>query len=294
MATCDTPINFTLFLTTLWAPTIICSLTLGSSGVRRKLSLVSEYQDFGNSTWRTATSIFGSFLLQVVGWNVVVASLLYSDPGTSDSFEDLYWLWSLRPLSASVAMACSFACPALYLENALELELVEGMMGMLLIRVYDEIRRHVELIDGWFEDTGLKRMSDGAKVGVGFWSVSLIAFLVCLCCRRSFWAFFTIWSFGWNFVRAAAGFAIWGGIETWLNSAANVNDNFCPSSPTLGAVAAISVGVTICDHIWRGMFCVARVEWISPDFAHMLSPSEKRGWPMDVTYIERKSIGTEM
>jgi hypothetical protein len=295
MDACNSPFNFVLFFVALWAPTVICSLTLGSSGVRRRLSVVSEYQDFKYSVWRTATSIFGSLLLHVFVWNLAVAALLHDEFGHAGFlFTDLYWLWSLRPLPATLVTVITFACPALYLENALEIQLVEGLQGMLLIRYYDILRRDFGAYPGQAQDIGLKRTTDGAKVGVGFWSISVIAIMLCILSGHYFWRFWTVWSLGWNFVRSAAGFAIWGGLETLKNADGNSSAIFCPSPATLGKVAVVSIVVTIVDHIWRAIFCVGRVDWVSETLKSLISDSDKKGWPIDVTYMDPGEGNAEM
>lgn len=312
---CKTFTTTLLLLVSLWVPTAVCSLIFGSSGVRRKLAFFSEYRGLEDLYYtRFVFSMLGSFLLQAVVWNVSAAALLghnrTCDPASPscyissrNSFTDMYWIIAVRPLAATFISLLTIINPALYLENAIEMQFVEGILGMFTIGIYDSIRKSIPNHVSWDPSLdaesvaqaqlGLKRMRDGSKLGVGMWVLSFFALLVCIPAgifqsgRRAA-QLWTCWSIFFNFMRMAAGFAIWAGVPL-LQPA-----TFCPSIATTGGMAAVWVAVTIADHMWRSLFCVGRVEWIFlSKYTELLSGYNKPGWSMDVTYFPKEEEGEE-
>ncbi|KAH8702867.1 hypothetical protein GQ44DRAFT_732669 [Phaeosphaeriaceae sp. PMI808] len=296
---CKTFTTALLLLVALWVPTMVCSLTLGSSGVRRKLGLFSEYRGYKFSIERLAISILGSFLLQAVVWNVSAAALLhrnnqcdlsraYCDSLYLNSFTNMYWIISIRPLAATIVSLLTIINPALFLENALEMQIVEGALGMFTIGIYDGIRKSIPKHFSWDRSLdeynlaqakiGLRRITDGSKLGVGMWVLSLLVLLCCLI-KRSARAW-TCWSIFFNFARMAASLAIWAGVPLLEPG------TFCPSITTTGGMAVILTAVTITDHIWRALFCVGRVDWVFlGNYRELLAGRDEPSWPMDVTYF---------
>lgn len=292
---CKTFQTIILFLFALWVPTAICSLTLGSSGVRRKLGMLSEWHGKEPYGRRFVISILGSFLLHVVVWNVTIAAVLNGDNDSEvASFTNLYWIWFIRPMPATFVLFLSWICPPLFIENALEMQLVEGLMGIFTIGIYDDLRIAVGTASDWSfsnsaQKLGFERIRDGSKVGVGFWSIGLVVVLVCLsvCAPTDFYmeknakiarAVFFYWSILFNFVRMVAGFAIWSGVPMFDPS------SFCPSLDTTGTIAAISVSITIMDHLLRALFCVGRVDWLGSEAkSWQLGEGLRSGYPLDLT-----------
>jgi len=303
---CKTFTTTLLLLVSLWVPTAVCGLIFGSSGVRRKLALFSEYRGLGDLYYtRFVFSMLGSFLLQAVVWNVSAAALLGCDPASPscyissrNSFTDMYWIIAIRPLAATFISLLTIINPALYLENAIEMQFVEGVLGMFTIGIYDGIRKSIPNHVSWDPSLdagsvararlGLERMRDGSELGVGMWVLSFFALLVCIKAGifqsgRRATQLWTCWSIFFNFMRMVTGFAIWAGVPL-LQPA-----TFCPSIDTTRGMATVWVAVTIADHMWRSLFCVGRVEWIFlSKYTELLSGYDKPGWPMDVTYFPKE------
>jgi len=290
---CKTFQTIILFLFALWVPTAICSLTLGSSGVRRKLGKLSEWHGEEPYGRRFVISILGSFLLHVVVWNVTVAAMLNNDNDSKvASFTNLYWIWFIRPMPATFVLFLSWICPPLFIENALEMQLVEGLMGIFTLGIYDDLRITVGTASYWSfsnstQKLGFERIRDGSKVGVGFWSIGIVVVLACLIYTfndfrmenaKMAGALFLYWSILFNFVRMVASFAIWSGVPMFDPS------SFCPSLAATGAIAAISVSITIMDHLLRALFCVGRVDWLGSEAkSWQLGEGLRNGYPLDLT-----------
>lgn len=125
--------------------------------------------------------MLGSFLLQAVVWNLSAAALLgcnrTCDPASPScyissrsSFTDMYWIIAIRPLAATFISLLTIINPALYLENAIEMQFIEGVLGMFTIGIYDGIRKLIPNHVSWDPSLdaesiaqaqlGLKRMRD--------------------------------------------------------------------------------------------------------------------------------------
>jgi hypothetical protein len=273
---CKSSTTLSLFLLALWIPPAATSLTLGSSVFRARLSRIKKQPFSSNdpddrqliNRFYLFVSVSGSFFLQAVLWNIAHGQLL-ADGNSENSVSDLYWVWLIRPLPGTFVLFVAYACPTLYLENALEMQFVEGATGLLSVRIYDEIRSavrrvgHVATQDvrGGAVGDGLKLVSHGANLGLAFWVLSLLvavwaAFLLVrrLLCEKPFTRtqlrLWTAWSIVFNLMRMVAGFMIWAGIAT-------VDDRaFCPNLAATGAIAATVAVATLVDHVWRAFFHV--------------------------------------
>ena len=105
----------------------------------------------------------------------------------------MYWIITIRPLAATFISLLTIINPALYLENGIEMQFVEGVLGMFAISKYDDIRKSIPNHVSWDPSLdaesvaqaqlGLKRMRDGSKLGVGMWALSLFALLACILAR---------------------------------------------------------------------------------------------------------------
>ena len=157
----------------------------------------------------------------------------------------------------------------------MEMQFVEGVIGMLTITVYDEIRKAVGGLGDLSTETsgdqnlraGLNLVSDGAKMGVAFWVMSLLAAIAAFSIiffaprlrdktvKSSPLRLWLRCSIICNMFRMASGFLIWAGVAT-------VDEHlFCPNLAATGAIAAISFASALLDHCWRAYF---RVEGASP------------------------------
>lgn len=97
----------------------------------------------------------------------------------------MYWI-AIQQLAATFISLLTVINTALYLENAIEMQFVEGVLGMFTTGIYDGIRKSIPNHVSW--DTsldaesvaqaqlGLKRMRDGSELGVGMW---VLYFLHC-------------------------------------------------------------------------------------------------------------------
>ena len=161
-----------LFQLSLWLPPAICSLTLGSNIPRQKISHLKKPpkpdEDFKNlNRFYLFLSLFGSFFFQAILWNAVQSRLLVSS--NDNSISNLYWVWLIRPLPATFVLFMSYICPSLYLENALEMQFVEGVTGMLTIGIYDKIRLAVAQVKdvSVSQRAGFQYIKHGADLGFG-------------------------------------------------------------------------------------------------------------------------------
>lgn len=226
-----------------------------------------EHIDYTNRFYLFA-SLFGSFFFQAIVWTIVQAQLL-SDENSKNSVSDLYWVWLIRPLPATFVLFMAYICPTLFLENALEMQCVEGLVGMLTIDIFNDVRKatnrvgdlSVRKLDYKYSQTALDHITDGANLGFAFWILSLFAvmgvlvLLVIGMARKTpldstplqVW---TGWSIIFNAIRMAAGFLIWAGI-------AGLDETvFCPNLAATGSLATIAFASTLLDHGWRALFSV--------------------------------------
>jgi hypothetical protein len=237
----------------------------GSSIFRHRLSRLKKQPKDGATTVHRLylfASLFGSFFLQVVVWNVAEASFLV-DYDSVNLLSQTYWAWAIRPLPATFVLFMAYICPTLYLENALEMQFVEGMIGMLDIGIYNDIRKAMgsenEFANGDISvQDGLMDVMQGARLGFAFWILSLFVAVGVLA-----WVIFAripykniplrIWA-GWsilfNMVRMIAGFLVFAGVAKMDETA------FCPSLVATGAIIALAFGCTLVDHAWRAFFYV--------------------------------------
>ncbi|KAJ9602752.1 hypothetical protein H2200_012532 [Cladophialophora chaetospira] len=289
---CKTPTTISLFLLSLWVPPAVCSLICGSSLFRRRLSRIKKQpEDNVESINRfyLFASLFGSFFFQLVVWTTVQGQLL-SDDDPDNELSNTYWVWLIRPLPTTFVFFMAYLCPTLYLENALEMQFVEGVMGLFTIDIYDDIRKAVSgLGDLSTEQAGdgntpaLQHISSGAKLGFAFWILSffvalaVVVLLVVGMMREKpldstplrIW---TCWSIIFNAMRMIAGWLIW-------TEVAQLHEQiFCPSLTATGAIAAIAFASTMVDHGWRAYFCVedARFNSLSSVFRATLLRSYRK------------------
>ncbi|KIW64557.1 hypothetical protein PV04_09482 [Phialophora macrospora] len=259
---CKTSTTVSLLLLSLWVPPAVCSLICGSSIFRRRFSRTrnpEEHVEYINRFYLFA-SLFGSFFLQAVVFTIVQGQLL-ADDNPDNSISDLYWVWLIRPLPATFVLFMAYLCPTLYLENALEMQCVEGVMGMFTVGIYNDIRKAINGAD--IIQPGVKYIRDGANLGFAFWILSFfvalgaVHLLIKGMLRESpldgtplrVW---TGWSIIFNMIRMMAGFLIWAGV-------AQVDKQvFCPSLAATGGIAAITFASTLVDHGWRACFCVVQ------------------------------------
>ncbi len=271
---CKTPTTISLLLLSLWVPVAVCSLICGTSIFRQRLSCTKKHPRTVEPTNKLYlfTSLFGSFFFQAVVWAIVQGQLLADDDSTS-SISDLYWVWLIRPWPATFVLFMAYICPTLYLENALELQCVEGVIGMLTVGIYDGIRKAINGFGDFSthrigdEDlrTGLEHIAEGAKLGFAFWILSFfiaLAVLVLLVigmgsgkpsdksALRIALRLWISWSIIFNASRMIAGFLIWTGVAQLDDGA------FCPNLAATGGIAAVAFASTLVDHAWRAYFWV--------------------------------------
>ncbi|OCT45304.1 hypothetical protein CLCR_06164 [Cladophialophora carrionii] len=258
---CKTSTTVSLLLLSLWVPPAVCSLICGSSIFRRRFSRTknqSEERAGHVDRFYLFVSLFGSFFFQAVVVTIAQGQLL-ADDNPDNSISDLYWVWLIRPMPATFVLFMAYICPALYLESALEMQCVEGVLGMFTIGIYDDIRKGVRGAD--ILQPGVKPIRDGAKLGFAFWILSfLVAFAVLVLLKIGMMRgkpldgtpirLWTGWSIISNMIRTIAGFLIWAGV-------AQVDQQgFCPSLSATGGIAAIAFAGALVDHGWRAYFCV--------------------------------------
>jgi hypothetical protein len=260
---CKPSTTVSLLLLSLWVPPAVCSLICGSSIFRRRFALTKkqaqEHAEYVNRFY-LFTSLFGSFFFQTVVFTIVQGQLLVDDNPDS-SISDLYWVWLIRPLPATLVLFMAYICPTLYLENALEMQCVEGVMGMFTIGIYNDIRKAVGGAD--IHQPGVKHIRDGANLGFAFWILSFFVALAAVTLlikgmlrekppNATPLRLWTGWSIIFNMIRMMAGFLIWAGV-------AQVDKQvFCPSLAATGGIAAIAFASTLVDHGWRAYFCVVQ------------------------------------
>ena len=127
-------------------------------------------------------------------------------------------------------------------------------------------REHKEKTNAKQVQTGIIRLNDGSKLGMAFWILSLLFILLVIVpinvirqvrsksedtvAENMTLVLWAGWSVVFNFMRMAAGFAIWAGI-TMLDDTI-----FCPSLSSTGGIAALAFAFTLLDHGWRAYFLV--------------------------------------
>jgi hypothetical protein len=289
---CKDPTTVLLYLVSFWIPTGCCSLVLGASFIRRRLGLFSEYHGYKFHPQRIFLSFFGSFLLLTVVFNITAAFLLNgSEPVVGDtyltcipgdctefpysSWDDVsyrYWAWYIRPLPATFVLALSLLSPPLFLENAIEMQLVEAIVGMFTIKVYSDLNA---LTPDWTSSLeGFSIVRPAAIVGIVAWSISLVWLLLVL--AKPAGALPLVWgAILFNLSRMCVGLAIWSGVAKIDKS------TFCPNMATTGFMVALWVIITLADHFWRALFCVGRIEWLWRYLRFYYGVEED--WPLDVT-----------
>jgi len=271
-----------LFLAMLWVPTAVTSLILGSSFIRRRLGRFSRYWGYRNRWRQIFASVFGSVILQAVFFDIIAAGLL---AGPSTDITNIYWAWFIRPLPGTIVLFLSLTCVPVFIENAIEIQITEIIMSIFTIKIYTDIemstRDPIDL-DGFWS------VRYGSILGIVAWTLTLVVFLGCVLASfvvsegDTLGKVMTRWGVFFNIVGMACGMSIWIGVAKMDPTA------FCPSSSVGGGIAALWIFTTVVDHLWRALFCVGRVKWISGKLASSYHAADTE-WPLDVT-TEKKLL----
>jgi len=308
-----------LFFLALWVPPVVFSLTIGSSVARNAVGVFTKWQSRSTSYGiQVALSLLGSFVLHISAWNVAVVTLLRKgNEDLAGSFKHLYWSWYIRPMPATIILLLSAICPPLYLENAMEMQLVEGMIGLPTIGIYSWITQATRQRSrgdlSWAaEQHEWEQMRRSSQVGIAFWSIAFGALVLLLMIlvvanvhiegvltsnmtKRTFWPSAIItyiraniesgsivtaifWlSVVFNLGRTGVGFGIWSSLDQ-LDAPL-----FCPSLATTGTIAAMATSITFVDHVFRALLCVGRVRWAKLDGIWELHhPKASANTPLDI------------
>lgn len=272
-----------------------CSWTLiaGPNDIRAAIRKAAEKlfspldeDDPSATTKRMCLSLGGSLVLQIT-MAIATAAMLWANPdagSTRPAFVHPLWAWLVRPMPATAVAIMAVISPAEYMENVVEIQVVEVLIGLLAVGLYGSVMlktfssfdgtRYTDLASNSPAYQALQRLQAGTVFGFITWIITWIILLITLLYRAipelmhqlrgprragrrrhipstdkaRTRALIKVVVVLFNIAKLIAGFLIWGG------TLALDPDVFCPKKETITGITVLWAFVPAVDQLWRACF----------------------------------------
>jgi hypothetical protein len=203
-------------------------------------------------------------------------------------------------MPATIVLLLSMMCPPLFLENAIEMQLIEGIIGLPTIVIYIWIMQATEQrpandMSVSLEQRGLVQIRKSLQAGIALWAIGILglcgllmillmsvvdierilprsiitdhprpAALIKLIRKRKYNIISIIPALCWlSVIFNLARMAV--GMGIWSSVGHLGSTIFCPRLSTTGFIAGVSILLSLADHLLRASFCVGSIKWLRMD-----------------------------